>query len=230
MLLARVALPLLAASSPRAGAPSCVATTMELYDPAARDAKYEGNVAQYLVDLHDSKSTFDFCGGMMFQLVLSDKLRGHLESVATSGGKQPTIFDAGKMRMGNLPDYAKTADADNVKIFHGREVRQVKDAAGGMGFVLHLSYAGEGDKEGWTKEEIAGYDGWGHDSGRIWRNGKMLEAEGFDTFKEKFGQAAYTLHHRFYLHFDRQNRMWLSAEDGCEGVAASAKQKFFGMF
>ena len=58
MLLARVALPLLAASSPRAGAPSCVATTMELYDPAARDAKYEGNVAQYLVDLHDSKSTF----------------------------------------------------------------------------------------------------------------------------------------------------------------------------
>ena len=94
--------------------------------------------------------------------------------------------------------------------------------------ILRLMYTKY--EEGWTKEEIAGYDGWGHDSGRIWRNGKMLEAEGFDTFKEKFGQAAYTLHHRFYLHFDRQNRMWLSAEDGCEGVAAPApEKKLFGL-
>ena len=200
---------------------------MELYDPAARDAKYEGNVAQYLVDLHDSKSTFDFCGGMMFQLVLSDKLRTHLESVATSGGKQPTIFDAGKMRMGNLPDYAKTADADNVKIFHGREVRQVKDAAGGMGFVLQLSHAGEDDPEGWTPEERARYDGWGHDSGREWRKGEQLEREGFDTFKSKFGETAYALHHRFYLHLDGGNRMWLSAEDGCEGVVAQPKKGFW---
>jgi hypothetical protein len=38
-----------------------------LVDPSQRDAHYDGNVAQYLCDLHDNKSTFDFCGGMMFQ-------------------------------------------------------------------------------------------------------------------------------------------------------------------
>lgn len=38
-----------------------------LYDPSQRDAHYAGNVAKYLCDLHDTKSTFDFCGGMMFQ-------------------------------------------------------------------------------------------------------------------------------------------------------------------
>ena len=25
---------------------------------------------------------------------------------------------------------------------------------------------------------------------------------------------------RFYLHFDKKNRLWLSAEDGCEGTPA----------
>jgi hypothetical protein len=38
-----------------------------LVDPTQRDEHYGGNVAQYLVDLHDTKSTFNFCGGMMFQ-------------------------------------------------------------------------------------------------------------------------------------------------------------------
>ena len=33
----------------------------DLYEPATRDA-YKGNLAQYLVDLHDARSTFDFCG------------------------------------------------------------------------------------------------------------------------------------------------------------------------
>ena len=32
------------------------------------------SVHRYLVDLHDGNAVFDFCGGMMFQLVLSDKL------------------------------------------------------------------------------------------------------------------------------------------------------------
>ena len=36
-----------------------------LYQPAARDKQYQGNFAQYLVDLHDANATFDFCGGMM---------------------------------------------------------------------------------------------------------------------------------------------------------------------
>ena len=54
---------------------------------------------------------------------------------------QPEVFDASKGRMSQIPDYAKTGDADNVRLFHGREIRQVPDAAGGMGFVLQLSHA-----------------------------------------------------------------------------------------
>ncbi len=99
-------------------------------------------------------------------------------------------------------------------------MRKVKNAAGGMGFVLHLSFAGASgeDMEGWTPQEIGEYDGWGHDSSRHWRKGEELELEGFKTFRSKFGESAFTLHHRFYLHLDRQNQLWLSAEDGCEGV------------
>ena len=36
-------------------------------------------------------------------------------------------------------------------------------------------------------------------------------------FQGKFGKTAFTLNHRFYLHLDRANQLWLSAEDGCEG-------------
>ena len=43
--------------------------TATLADPATRDAQYGKNVAKYLVDLHDANGVFDFCGGMMFQLV-----------------------------------------------------------------------------------------------------------------------------------------------------------------
>ena len=39
------------------------------------------------------------------------------------------------------PGYSQDANADNVQIFHGREIRQVPHAAGGMGFVLQLSMA-----------------------------------------------------------------------------------------
>ena len=198
----------------------------QLYEPAARDAAYSGNVAKYLVDLHDQKATFDFCGGMMFQLVLTDKLRSHLEGVAAKGsadGSQPQISDKNTMRMAQMPGYAKTNFADNKMLFHGREVRQVKDAAGGMEFVLQLSHS-ESDPEGWTGPEVEGYDGWGHDASRVWRNGERLENEGYKTFRSTFGEKAYTLNHRFYLHFDSQNRMWLSAEDGCEGVAAAPKK------
>ena len=55
-------------------------TAKKLYEPATR-AAYNGNLAQYLVDLHDARATFDFCGGMMFQLVLSPALRRHLAHV-----------------------------------------------------------------------------------------------------------------------------------------------------
>jgi hypothetical protein len=194
-----------------------------LHDPPSRDSHYGKplNVAQYLVDIHDANGVFDFCGGMLFQLVLSEKLRAHLAQVAKAGDgdKQPAVFDAAANRMAKMPNYRKVADADNVTVFHGREVRQVANAAGGMGFVLQLCFAGE-DPEGWTKEELSGYDGWGHDSRRTWRKGERLEAEGFRTFRSRFGPSAYTLHHRFYLHFDRRNQLWLSAEDGCEGEPA----------
>lgn len=139
-----------------------------LYDPAAREAKYSGNTAQYLVDLHDARGTFDFCGGMMFQLVLSDTLRARLLAVAQGGGaaaaSQPNVFDATMQRMMQTPGYQQNADADNVQYFHGREVRKVKSAAGGMGFVLHLSDTDDADPEAWTPGERADYDGWGHDS------------------------------------------------------------------
>eukprot|EP00435_Cladocopium_sp_Y103_P037619 s1127_g10.t1 len=155
----------------------------------------------------------------MFQLVLSNKLREHLALVAEGAGEQPMVFDSFKPRMFMTPGYSQDAHADNVKVFHGREIRQVPNAAGGMGFVLQLSMA-EGDPEGWTAEEIKEYDGWGHDSGRNWRNADRWEKEGFQGVKAKFGERAFGLHHRFYLHFDFMNRMWLSAEDGCEGHPA----------
>merc|ERR1711879_1051047 len=97
----------------------------------------------------------------------------------------------------------------------------VTNAAGGQGCVLQLCLANEADPEGWTPHEVDDYNGWAHDSGRPWRRGQQLESEGFEGFTRKFGDAAYTLHHRFYLHFDGRNQIWLSAEDGCEGEPAS---------
>ena len=87
--------------------------------------------------------------------------------------------------------------------------------------MLHLSDASDDDQEGWTQQERAGYDGWGHDGGRTWRQGPRLEAEGFAGFRAKFGAAAYTLHHRFFLHLDGLDRLWLAAEDGCEGFPSN---------
>jgi len=200
-----------------------VAST-QLYEPAERDVRYGNplNTAQYLVDLHDSKAAFDFCGGMMFQLVLSEKLRDHLKTVIQDEHfeRQPVIFDASRTRMSDIPDHKRDAYADNIRLFHGREIRKVDNASGGMGFVLQLSLANENDSEGWTEQEVQGYDGWGADSGRVWRKGDRLEEEGFDSFMKTFGSSAYALHHRFYLHFDRNERLWLSAEDGCEGTPA----------
>jgi hypothetical protein len=180
------------------------------------------NMAQYLVDLHNSKATFDFCGGMMFQLVLSEQLKGHLEEMVVSkNGDDVMVSDATKMRMYQTPNYTKDAAADNLSVFHGREIRKVADAAGGMGMVLQLSLANANDPEGWTKGEFEGYDGWGHDSGRDWRTGDRLEQEGYLGFRDHYGPKSFALNHRFYLHYDMLNRLWLSAEDGCEGTPAS---------
>ena len=121
--------------------------------------------------------------------------------------------------MAHIPGYRKSADAENATVFHGREIRKVDGAAGGMGMVLQLSLAGEpADPEGWTPQELAEYDGWGHDSRRGWRNTAKLEKEGCKGFGASFGPKAITLHHRFYFHTDASDRLWLAAEDGCEGV------------
>lgn len=209
--------------------PSLMVLPESLVEPTERDSRYGGDIAQYLVDLHDNKATFDFCGGMMFQLSLSDKLRNHLVNVANENDetRQPIIFDSSNLRMSNLKGYAKNSEADNIRIFHGRELRQVPNAVGGMGFVLQLSLANDKDPEGWSSEEIKTYDGWGHDSGRTWRNADRYEKEGFKTFKNTYGPAAFGLNHRFYLHLDSSNRMWLSAEDGCEGTPATPFQNPF---
>ena len=82
-------------------------------------------------------------------------------------------------------------------------------------------FAGEpgDDAEGWTNEETEEYSGWLSDRQRRWRDGALLQSEGFETFGARFGAKAFTLHHKFYLHVDAGNNFWLSAEDGCEGVA-----------
>ena len=123
----------------------------DLHEPETRVARYGDNMAQYLLDLHESCAVFDFCGGMMFQLVLTDKLRQHLQTVAFSGDGQPVVCDEAAARMSDMAGYEKSAFADNRRLFHGREIRAVPTAGGGMGFVLQLSYAGTPeDPEGWT--------------------------------------------------------------------------------
>ncbi|EED91018.1 predicted protein [Thalassiosira pseudonana CCMP1335] len=202
-----------------------------LYVPSKRDEYYQGNVARYLLDLNEEKATFDFCGGMMFQLVLTDKLKSHLQKVSTSQPDRPIMHPASQPLMNRIPDYYKSSYADNIGLFHGREIRRVPNANGGMGFVLQLSYAdpttfsnkesNDGkavDPQGWSSEEITTYDGWRGDTYRKWRNAATYVDEGFDSFSSQFGKEAYGLNHRFYLHLDNQNRMWLSAEDGCEGT------------
>ena len=57
-----------------AAATSAEMTDVALENPTCRDRDYADNAAQYLVDLHEKKAVFDFCGGMMFQLVLTDAL------------------------------------------------------------------------------------------------------------------------------------------------------------
>lgn len=234
-----------------------------LYIPSERDEYYQGNVAKYLLDLHEEGAILNFCGGMMFQLVLTEKLQTHLKSVAVDSSgegkhKQPIIHPASQSLMSRTPDHKKSSFADNIQSFHGRELRKIPTANGGMGFVLQLSYAdpsatsqelssssdvGKGadaqwngalvDQQGWSKEEISTYDGWRSDQFRQWRKCSMYEDEGYTTFGKEFGNEAFGLNHRFFLHLDNQNKMWLSAEDGCEGTPSdgnSLMKKLGGMF
>ena len=74
----------------RAGSPTCAENSAAMAPIQLADDKFSGNVAQYLVDLHDSKAAFDFCGGMLFQLRLSDMLRADLVERAKSDAGQVT--------------------------------------------------------------------------------------------------------------------------------------------
>ena len=57
-----------------------------LFVGADRAAKYGGNHAQYLLDLDaNTATTFNFCGGMMFGVSLSQRMRDHLGEVAEAG-------------------------------------------------------------------------------------------------------------------------------------------------
>jgi len=69
----------------------------ELHLPTTRRAQYDGKISQYLIDLHDSQAVFDFCGGMTFQLVLTDKLRTQL--VASIEQDQLIVHDAATDKM-----------------------------------------------------------------------------------------------------------------------------------
>lgn len=218
-------------------ASSAVIDAEQLYNPDRRDEKYGAepssmNVAQYLVDMHDNKGTYNFCGGMLFQIVLSDRLREYLGDVACGNVEvdQPVVYDDSKRRMFQVPNYSQTEKADNIRIFHGREVRKVPWAKGGRGFLIHLTMADGNDPEGWTQAELEDYNGWEHDVKRTWRNGDKLAQEGCSLYKEKFGNEAFGLHHRFYLHFDAARNIWLSAEDGCEGVPEPEKKGFEKFF
>jgi len=221
-------------SSAEVGAANSPPPPPYVVKPSERDAKYSetgGGTAQYLVDLHDAKATFNFCGGMMFQLVLSEKLRNELvrrieeNKQEKSGVDGIKVHDASQPRMHMIPEYKPSSTADNARIFHGREIRNVPSAAGGMGFVLQLSLANSEDPEGWTAAEIADYDGWKHDAGRNWRTGGQLETDGYAGFRKRYGPDSFALHHRFYFRHDRAGLLWLSAEDGCEGTPALASAK-----
>jgi len=212
---AAVAATVASTSTSSAGTAAGAAAMAGLYAPGPR-----ASWARHIVALHDAKATFDFCGGMMFQLVLSDALRAHL--LADSAAV--TVHGAAVKNMAQVPGYAKSAAANDVELFHGREVRKVQGAAGGMGFVLHLALSSERDEQGWSAQEKADYNGWGHDGGRPWRNASSWAREGVAALPAwpSPGSGLVGLHHRCYWHTDSQGRLWLAAEDGCEGFAFDA--------
>jgi hypothetical protein len=255
---------------------------------------YSPSLSLFIVEkhvyIHTHASFHPLSTGMIFQFVLTDKLIAHLEPIASSPTleqQQPIIHPASQSLMSRVYNFNKSSYADNRSIFHGREIRKVSNARGGMGFVLQLSCAddfhgddndgeeegdlttttltggsraniqitksitGENtmlpkganaiwngqpvDPQGWSLSEITTYDGWRSDTFRQWRNARMYESEaegggGYTNFSKEMGKDAYGLHHRFFLHYDDRGRMWLCAEDGCEGTPVNLKAKNKGLF
>merc|ERR1711865_1232465 len=92
-----------------------------------------------------------------------------------------------------------------------------------MNFVLQLSYS-DTDTDSGNENEIEN-----ECDPEEWRKGEQLVKEGYTTFPTRFGSKAFALHHRFYLRYDTQNRVWLSAEDGCEGYPDSTTPSSSGI-
>lgn len=110
----------------------------------------------------------------MFQLVLTNKLKSHLQSIASSSSKQPIIHPQSQSLMSRIPNYTKSSKANNISIFHGRELRGIQGANGGMGFVLQLSYA---DPEG-VEVEDEGELSAGKGADAAW-SGKAADPQGW---------------------------------------------------
>ena len=93
-----------------------------LYEPHAREAEFGKNYARMLVAMHDARATFNFCGGMMFQLCLSGALRQRLARVAEGGDgtkeEQPVVFDASRGR-GDLPVTPSVPTQTMLRFFMG---------------------------------------------------------------------------------------------------------------
>ena len=181
----------------------------------------------YLVDLHEKKAVFDFCGGMMFQLVLTDAL---VDKLKGPDAPNVVIHDAATRRMSQVPGYDKSNYADDATFFHGREVRKVPNAAGGMNFVLQLSAVE--DKDGWVAGKETATTAGARLVPRLARRQAPRGRGRRGVPGGGTGRTRFTLNHRFYLHLDNTNRLWLSAEDGCEGrlVDPGEKKKLFGLF
>ena len=77
-----------------AAATSAEMTDVALENPTCRDRDYADNAARYLVDLHEKKAVFDFCGGMMFQLVLTDALVDETQRPGRAQSRHPRRGDA----------------------------------------------------------------------------------------------------------------------------------------
>jgi hypothetical protein len=191
----------------------------------AATATHNTNVAKYLLNTEDDRGQFLFCGSMRFGLTLTDALRECLREIACDEDdeRQPHVFAKEYRRMLMLPAYARDSFADDRTIFYGREVRRVSTMEPNS-MIIQLCLSSAEDSEGWTEGEREEYSGWLSDSQRRWRNEEILSSEGCEKFRETFGNEAYTLHHRFYLHTDDEDQFWLSAEDGCEGVAIDNKE------
>jgi len=196
-----------------------------IVNPASRDRLYgKDKIAQYLLDLNDAKATFTFPGSSVYQLHLSDALQDHLQQAVAGNVKAPQLLDMSHpliTKKGNkrIQDYAGGwSKADNVQLFHGREIVKVPLAKGGMQQVLQLCLAGD-DPMDWSPEECDSYDaGYTDRRYRKWKSAEDYYNEGV-PLAEIYGPDAYALHHRFYFHKDVNNCLILSAEqDGMKGV------------